>query len=158
MQEVERGEFDVMSTDMRSGQLVVNEPRVKVDLAKFTERHVFKFDAVLDESVDSNAVYRCTFRSSLLQHVHADRVESVDVIPHVESVDHNPVQARRCKLGRKAIDLDVVLQANSATATPTLPGGGQGNLFRIWSDRKRQNAHHAGIHSYMIHYRCTALL
>ena len=94
VQEVERGEFDVMSTDMRSGQLVVNEPRVKVDLVKFTERHVFKFDAVLDESVDSNAVYRCTFRCSLLQHVHADRLKSMELIPHVKSVNINPVQAR----------------------------------------------------------------
>lgn len=58
-QEAERGEFDVMAADMRTGQLVVNEPRVKVDLKQYTERHVFNFDAVLDENVDNDAVYRC---------------------------------------------------------------------------------------------------
>lgn len=58
-QEAERGEFDVMAADMRTGQLIVNEPRVKVDLKQYTERHVFNFDAVLDENVDNDAVYRC---------------------------------------------------------------------------------------------------
>lgn len=48
-----------MAACMRTGQLVVNEPRVKVDLKQYTERHVFAFDAVLDENVDNDEVYRC---------------------------------------------------------------------------------------------------
>lgn len=67
-QEAERGEFDVMAADMRTGQLIVNEPRVKVDLKQYTERHVFNFDAVLDENVDNDAVYRyiLSLRASLM--------------------------------------------------------------------------------------------
>lgn len=45
---------------MKDASLVVNELKVKVDLTKFTERHVFSFDDALDESVGNDEVYRST--------------------------------------------------------------------------------------------------
>lgn len=45
---------------MKDASLVVNELKVKVDLTKFTERHVFNFDDALDESVGNDEVYRST--------------------------------------------------------------------------------------------------
>ena len=43
---------------MDASQLIVNEPKVKVDLKQYTERHTFNFDAVFGEDVDNEAVYR----------------------------------------------------------------------------------------------------
>ncbi len=43
---------------MDACQLIVNEPKVKVDLKQYTERHTFHFDAVFAEDVDNEAVYR----------------------------------------------------------------------------------------------------
>lgn len=37
--------------------VLVNEPKTKVDLTRFTEQHTFTFDDVLDETVDNEAVY-----------------------------------------------------------------------------------------------------
>lgn len=45
---------------MKDNLLVVNEPKVKVDLTKYTERHVFAFDAALNEAVSNDEVYRST--------------------------------------------------------------------------------------------------
>lgn len=41
-QELERGEGDVLECDMPAACLYVNEPKVKVDLTKYTERHAFR--------------------------------------------------------------------------------------------------------------------
>ena len=60
MQELEKGEDDIIEVAMRDASLVVNELKVKVDLTKFTERHVFNFDDALDESVGNDEVYRST--------------------------------------------------------------------------------------------------
>ena len=43
---------------MDACQLIVNEPKVKVDLKQYTERHTFHFDAVFAEDVDNEVVYR----------------------------------------------------------------------------------------------------
>ena len=45
---------------MAEAALVVNEPKVKVDLTKFTERHTFAFDDALAEGVSNDEVYRST--------------------------------------------------------------------------------------------------
>ena len=49
-----------METDMELGSVVVNEPRTKVDLTKYTERHCFAFDGCLDEHVNNDDVYKLT--------------------------------------------------------------------------------------------------
>lgn len=54
--EREKGEDDIVPVDNRSSSLMVDEPKVKVDLTKYTERHCFVFDCVLDESVDNDTV------------------------------------------------------------------------------------------------------
>jgi hypothetical protein len=58
VQEADRGEFDVIQVDMDASRLIVNEPKIKVDLKQYTERHTFNFDAVFGEDVDNEAVYR----------------------------------------------------------------------------------------------------
>ena len=60
MQEMEKGEDDIIEVAMKDASLVVNELKVKVDLTKFTERHLFSFDDALDESVGNDEVYRIT--------------------------------------------------------------------------------------------------
>ena len=60
VQELEKGEDDIIEVAMKDSSLVVNELKVKVDLTKFTERHVFSFDDALDESVGNDEVYRST--------------------------------------------------------------------------------------------------
>lgn len=60
VQELDKGEDDIIEVAMRDATLVVNELKVKVDLTKFTERHVFNFDDALDESVGNDEVYRST--------------------------------------------------------------------------------------------------
>lgn len=43
LQETERGENDVLECDAPASTLFVNEPKVKVDLTKYTERHAFRW-------------------------------------------------------------------------------------------------------------------
>ena len=45
---------------MNDGAIVVKEPKVTVDLRKFTERHQFIYDDVLDFDVSNDTVYRAT--------------------------------------------------------------------------------------------------
>ncbi len=59
---MERGEDDTIETSMEESRLVVHEPRMKVDLTKYVEHHVFTFDDVLDEAVSNDAVYRSTVK------------------------------------------------------------------------------------------------
>ncbi len=59
-QEYERQDEDIIQVFMQQNLLVVNEPKVKVDLTKYTERHVFAFDAALNEAVSNDEVYRTT--------------------------------------------------------------------------------------------------
>ncbi|DBA89426.1 TPA: hypothetical protein ACH3X1_004062 [Trebouxia sp. C0004] len=58
--ELEKGEDDIIEVAMKDASLIVNELKVKVDLTKFTERHLFSFDDALDESVGNDEVYRST--------------------------------------------------------------------------------------------------
>ncbi|KAL4450674.1 hypothetical protein ABPG77_001030 [Micractinium sp. CCAP 211/92] len=55
--ELERGESDVLECDAAASCLYVNEPKVKVDLTKYVERHTFRFDDVFDERVDNSQLY-----------------------------------------------------------------------------------------------------
>mmetsp|Transcript_29510 Transcript_29510/g.43245 ORF Transcript_29510/g.43245 Transcript_29510/m.43245 type:complete len:632 (+) Transcript_29510:33-1928(+) len=57
--EADRGDNDVVKTDNQSHMQVL-EPKIKVDLTKFTEEHDFFFDEVLDEEANNQQVYeRC---------------------------------------------------------------------------------------------------
>ena len=59
--EIEKGEADVLQAD-NSQNIRVLEPKVKVDLTKYTEEHDFYFDEVLDEnSMNSNVYDRCGY-------------------------------------------------------------------------------------------------
>uniref|UniRef100_A0A1J3DWG5 Kinesin-like protein n=1 Tax=Noccaea caerulescens TaxID=107243 RepID=A0A1J3DWG5_NOCCA len=56
--ETARKEEDVVTVSDNS--LTVHEPKLKVDLTAYVEKHEFCFDAVLDEDVSNDEVYRAT--------------------------------------------------------------------------------------------------
>ncbi|CAF2078396.1 unnamed protein product [Brassica oleracea] len=56
--EIARKEEDVVTVSDNS--LTVHEPKLKVDLTAYVENHEFCFDAVLDEDVSNDEVYRAT--------------------------------------------------------------------------------------------------
>ncbi|KAJ8766441.1 hypothetical protein K2173_022500 [Erythroxylum novogranatense] len=56
--EIARKEDDIVSVCENS--LTVHEPKLKVDLTAYVEKHEFCFDAVLDEHVSNDEVYRVT--------------------------------------------------------------------------------------------------
>ncbi|CAH2053535.1 unnamed protein product [Thlaspi arvense] len=56
--ETARKEEDVVT--VADNSLTVHEPKLKVDLTAYVERHEFCFDAVLDEDVSNDEVYRAT--------------------------------------------------------------------------------------------------
>ncbi|GKC73810.1 kinesin-like protein KIN-13A, partial [Tanacetum coccineum] len=56
--ELSRKEDDVVSVS--DNGLTVHEPKLKVDLTAYVERHEFCFDAVLDQQVTNDEVYRET--------------------------------------------------------------------------------------------------
>lgn len=60
MQEMEKGDDDIVGVDMHNGMVNVDEPKQKVDLTKFTDRHKFVFDDSLDHSVSNDVVYAHT--------------------------------------------------------------------------------------------------
>ncbi|KAJ6800175.1 kinesin-like protein KIN-13A [Iris pallida] len=57
--EISRKEDDIVTVH-NSAYLSVHEPKLKVDLTAYVEKHEFCFDAVLDEYVTNNEVYRET--------------------------------------------------------------------------------------------------
>jgi hypothetical protein len=59
VQEVERGDEDIVEMDMCNACVLVNETKLKVDLTKYAERHQFNFDEALDEYVNNDQVRRC---------------------------------------------------------------------------------------------------
>ncbi len=59
--EVERKEFDIAEVPQWDA-VAVNEPKVKVDLTKYTEHHKFMFDQVFDEETGNQEVYYYTAR------------------------------------------------------------------------------------------------
>lgn len=56
--ELARKEDDIVTVNDNS--LTVHEPKLKVDLTAYVEKHEFCFDAVLDEYVTNDEVYRLT--------------------------------------------------------------------------------------------------
>ncbi|XP_078447060.1 kinesin-like protein KIN-13A [Wolffia australiana] len=57
--EKSRGEDDVVTVDDGT-LLTVHEPKLKVDLTAYVEKHEFCFDSVLDEDVTNDKVYQVT--------------------------------------------------------------------------------------------------
>ncbi|AQK96787.1 ATP binding microtubule motor family protein [Zea mays] len=58
--EVSKKEEDIVDIEQRSNSLTVHETKLKVDLTEYVEKHEFVFDAVLDEDVSNDEVYRET--------------------------------------------------------------------------------------------------
>ncbi|XP_078176827.1 kinesin-like protein KIN-13B isoform X2 [Carex rostrata] len=56
--EIAKREEDIIS--IHTNSLVVHETKLKVDLTEYMEKHEFVFDAVLDEGVSNDEVYRET--------------------------------------------------------------------------------------------------
>lgn len=56
--ELAKNEEDIIETN--SNSLVVHETKLKVDLTEYVEKHEFVFDAVLNEEVSNDEVYRET--------------------------------------------------------------------------------------------------
>ncbi|KAK8967641.1 Diatom spindle kinesin 1 [Platanthera guangdongensis] len=57
--EISRKEEDIVSVHENS-YLTVHEPKLKVDLTAYVEKHEFAFDAVIDEHISNDEVYRVT--------------------------------------------------------------------------------------------------
>uniref|UniRef100_A0ABD2WAC8 Kinesin-like protein n=1 Tax=Trichogramma kaykai TaxID=54128 RepID=A0ABD2WAC8_9HYME len=60
--EIARKEIDVVSIP-RKDQIVVHEPKAKVDLTKYLENQMFRFDYAFDESCSNETVYKYTAKS-----------------------------------------------------------------------------------------------
>ncbi|KAJ6845462.1 kinesin-like protein KIN-13B [Iris pallida] len=58
--EVLRKEEDIITIEPNYSHLTVHETKLKVDLTEYLEKHEFVFDAVLDEDVSNDEVYRET--------------------------------------------------------------------------------------------------
>ncbi|XAR67719.1 Plus-end-directed kinesin ATPase [Bertholletia excelsa] len=58
--ELAKNEEDIISIEPRSSSLTVHETKLKVDLTEYVEKHEFVFDAVLNEEVSNDEVYRET--------------------------------------------------------------------------------------------------
>nr|XP_018684773.1 PREDICTED: kinesin-like protein KIN-13B [Musa acuminata subsp. malaccensis] len=58
--EIAKKEEDIITIDSGSSSLTVHEMKLKVDLTEYLEKHEFVFDAVLDEDVSNDEVYRET--------------------------------------------------------------------------------------------------
>ncbi|PWA92150.1 ATP binding microtubule motor family protein [Artemisia annua] len=58
--ELAKNEEDIVTTETQSSCLTVHETKLKVDLTEYMEKHEFVFDAVLNEEVSNDEVYRET--------------------------------------------------------------------------------------------------
>ncbi|WOL00790.1 kinesin-like protein KIN-13B isoform X2 [Canna indica] len=58
--EIAKKEDDIITIEPSSNSLTVYETKLKVDLTEYLEKHEFVFDAVLDENVSNEEVYRET--------------------------------------------------------------------------------------------------
>ncbi|XP_077220031.1 ATP binding microtubule motor family protein [Tasmannia lanceolata] len=58
--EISKKEEDIITIETNTNSLMVHESKQKVDLTEYVERHEFVFDAVLDEDVSNDEVYRET--------------------------------------------------------------------------------------------------
>lgn len=57
--EINRKEVDVITIPSKN-QLIVHEPKNKVDLTKYLENQLFRFDYAFDETCSNEMVYRYT--------------------------------------------------------------------------------------------------
>ena len=55
--EVARKEVDVITIPSKN-QLIVHEPKTKVDLTKYLENQLFRFDYAFDETCTNGIVYK----------------------------------------------------------------------------------------------------
>jgi kinesin family protein 2/24 len=55
--ETDNGEHDIL-TGGQHNDLVVHEPKVKVDMTKYIDQHFFKFDHVFDQKVENLTIYK----------------------------------------------------------------------------------------------------
>lgn len=55
--EMQRKETDVLDVDEQSATVTVHEPKVKVDLTKYVEKHPFPFDQAFDQDATNENVY-----------------------------------------------------------------------------------------------------
>ncbi|KAH9300441.1 hypothetical protein KI387_012024, partial [Taxus chinensis] len=58
--EISKKEEDIITIEPNFAALTVNETKLKVDLTAYLEKHDFVFDAVLDDEVSNEEVYRVT--------------------------------------------------------------------------------------------------
>ncbi|XP_073106586.1 kinesin-like protein KIN-13B [Elaeis guineensis] len=58
--EESKKEEDIITIEQNLNSLTVHETKLKVDLTEYVEKHEFVFDAVLDEDVSNDEVYRET--------------------------------------------------------------------------------------------------
>ncbi|XP_047316958.1 kinesin-like protein KIN-13B [Impatiens glandulifera] len=58
--ELAKNDEDIVTIESRSNSLTVHETKLKVDLTEYEEKHGFVFDAVLNEEVSNDEVYRET--------------------------------------------------------------------------------------------------
>ncbi|KAI9149794.1 hypothetical protein H9P43_009973 [Blastocladiella emersonii ATCC 22665] len=58
--ELKRNEVDVAAVNAHARTLVINEPKTKVDLTKYTEQHTFVFDEVFGDECNNEDVYART--------------------------------------------------------------------------------------------------
>ena len=63
--EREEGLIDVLQSDTSRALMTMNEPKVKVDLTKYIEKHTFRYDLVFDEHENNQTVYDKTARQLL---------------------------------------------------------------------------------------------
>lgn len=57
--EISKREADIVTVDS-DDVVTVHEPKIKVDLTKYIEKHHFRFDQVFDEDQNNDFIYRCT--------------------------------------------------------------------------------------------------
>ncbi|XP_008797783.3 kinesin-like protein KIN-13B [Phoenix dactylifera] len=58
--EIAKKEEDIITIEQNLNSVTVHETKLKVDLTEYVEKHEFVFDAVLDEDVSNDEVYRET--------------------------------------------------------------------------------------------------
>ncbi|PKA63475.1 Diatom spindle kinesin 1 [Apostasia shenzhenica] len=58
--EIAKKEEDIITIERHANSLTAHESKLKVDLTEYVEKHEFVFDAVLDEDVSNDEVYRET--------------------------------------------------------------------------------------------------
>ena len=57
--EMKKKEADVITVPNKD-QIIVHEPKTKVDLTKYLDNQHFRFDYAFDDNVDNEMVYRYT--------------------------------------------------------------------------------------------------